>query len=255
MEHLKRPRLVVLRVVGLALVGLFQWQLGAIHRVDAWSFDWFAVELDRSHAWRYGHILQHHGAVLVKTRLTPEAPPLRLPSPDDRLSAAMALELRGASLRTVLELLFYAALWGLARFVLPRMPWPHVRSVTSRWPALARAALTTSAFVTAAMTPYLLTGYGEPLFSNQMGPGALSSTGMVPTTGAVLSAVSYGMLLEALLMWPMIAMTWAAEPLAAFMGIRISLWVVTCLSWSAGAAILGLALSRHGVAITAERPP
>jgi hypothetical protein len=157
------------------------------------------------------------------------------------LAIVMALELRSASLKAVLELLFYLALWGLARFVLARIPGPHVRSVAQRWPAVAPAAMTTAAFVTAAMAPYLVTGHGEPLFSNWEGPGALSSTGMVPTTGAVTSAVSYGMLLEALLMWPMIAMAWAAEPLSALLGIRGSLWLVACVFWSTGAALLGLA--------------
>jgi hypothetical protein len=232
-------RWLVLRVVGLAILVFWQWQLGAMPRVDAWSFDRFAVELERSQTWRYGYILQHHGAVLVKTRLTPGTAPLRPPRSDDRLAAAMILELRGASLRAPLELLFYVGLWGLARFVLPRISRPRVESATSRRTALARAGISIAVFVTAAMAPYLLLGYGEPLFSNQMGPGALSSTGLVPPTGAVLSAVSYGMLLEALLMWPMIAMTWAAEPLSALMGIRGSLWVVACVFWSAGAALLG----------------
>jgi hypothetical protein len=245
-EHLKRPRLLVLRVVGLACVVFLQWQLGAMHRVDARSFDRFAFELERSQAWRYGYVLQYHGAVLVKTRLTPGAPPLRPPRPDDRLAVAMMLELRGASVRAVAELVFYAALWALARFGLSRISWPRTRSVTSPWPALARAAIAMAAFVTAAMTPYLLAGYGEPLFSNHMGPGAMSSTGLVPTTGAVVSAVSYGMLLEALLMWPMIAGTWAAEPLSAHVGVRISLWLVACGFWSVGVALIGLASSRQG---------
>lgn len=252
MEHLKRPRLLVLRIVGVAILVFWQWQLGAMPHVDAWSFDRFAFELERSHTWRYGYILQHHGAVLVKTRVTPGAAPFLPPNPDDRLATAMTLELRGASVRAVLELLFYAALWGLARFVLPRTSWSRVQSVASRRPVEVHAAIRMAAFVTVAMAPYLLAGYGEPLFSNQMGPGALSSTGLVPTTGAVLSAVSYGMLLEALLLWPMIALTWAAEPLSALVGIRISVWLVACVFWSVGAALLGVASSRQGSAIAAS---
>ena len=83
-------------------------------------------------------------------------------------------------------------------------------------------------------------------------PGALSFTSLLPTTGAVTSAVSYGMLLEALLLWPMIATAWVAEPLSALIGIRGSVWLVTSVFWSVGVSLVGLAWSAQGRAVTAS---
>ena len=100
--HLRRRRLLVLQVVGLALVVLLQGRLVAIRRVDAWTFDRYAFELDRSSAWRYGYVPLRHGAVLVKSPRTPGAPALRT-----------------------------------ARFVVPLIPAPRTRARPARWPAQA----------------------------------------------------------------------------------------------------------------------
>ena len=139
-----------------------------------------------------------------------------------------------------MELAFYSALFGLYRLVRRVLHGIAVRPVGTRLRFSASVALSAAILVSASMTPYLLLGYGEPLFSNRMGPGALSSSGLVPSTAPITSAISYGLLLQQLLIWPMISAEWAAESLSALLGTRGSLWLVAVTFWSAIGALAAL---------------
>lgn len=225
-----RARRIVARVIGLAVLLILQWSLAAIPTIDAAQFDRWAVELERSATWRYGYAQEYHGAVLVKAALSADATPL-VPPTGDRLAALMARELRTAPWKAGMELAFYAGLFLLGRHALPRLPlFRAAAQHRVRWSL--GAALSVVAFVTAAMAPYLALGYGEPLFSTYRGAGALSYSGLVPITAPVTPAVSYGLLLQWwVLIWPLMAGQWAAEPLSSWLGIRASLWCVTSVFW------------------------
>ena len=231
--HTGRRRLVVV-VVGLVVPLALQWLLVAIPVIETEHFDRSAVELDRRGNWRYGYVQEHHGATLVRTPLRADAPPLA-PRLEDALVPIMARELRTTPWKAGLELCFYACLLALYRYGLRRFAWARA-SAQHRWRRSPGVALSTAVFVSAAMAPYLATGYGEPLFSNRWGPGALSYSGLVPVTAPITPAVSYGLLIEAVLIWPLMATQWAAEPLSAWLGIRGSLWLVSAGFWGIVAA-------------------
>lgn len=231
-----RARQVVARVIGLALPLILQWMLVAIPTIDAEQFDRWAVELERIGTWRYGYAMEYHGAILVQAPLRAGAAPF-VPPKDDRVAAIMARELKTARWKAGIELAFYAGLFLLGRHALPRLPWFRAAAQHRvRWSV--GVALLVVVFVTVAMAPYLAAGYGEPLFSTRQGAGALSSSGLVPITAPVTPAVSYGLLLQWwVLIWPLMATQWAAEPLSAWLGIRGSLWLVSISFWSLLATI------------------
>ena len=53
--------------VGAALVVALQWGLVWIPSVDIPRFERIATELARTDRWRYGYVLQHHGASFQKS--------------------------------------------------------------------------------------------------------------------------------------------------------------------------------------------
>ena len=230
-----------------------QWQLVAVPAVETSRFNASATELQRGVKWRYGYVLQYHGAVLVKTRTRNDAPPLRAPRANDRLSAIMARELRLDPWKASAELAFYAGLFMLYRLGRRAMSRLKERAALTRLQCSAAIALSTGVFVTAVMTPYLLVGYGEPLFSTWQGFGALSSSGLVPTTAPVVPSVSYRAYFQAVLIWPLMCAQWAAEPLSALLGIRGSLWCVAVLFWSAIAALAASLAYRSEVGLKEGR--
>ena len=230
-----------LRCVAAGLLVLLQWSLVSIPSVDILHFNRRATELQRTARWRVGYILEYHGATFVKTRMQADAPGLRPRPAGDAVAAIMARELRQRVRKGWLELAFYAGLfvvYQLGRETLRRV---RTRADVTRLQFCAAVALAGVVFVTAAMTPYLLFGYGEPLFSNRLGPGAISSSGLIPSTAPMTSAISYGLMLQQLIVWPLMSAQWAADPLSAFLGIRGSLWFVAVMFWgSIGGSIAWL---------------
>jgi hypothetical protein len=220
-------------LVFAALVVSLQWALASIPTVNRQEFNRRATELQRTARWRYGYVHQYHGAVLVKTRTRADASQLRPRAAGNRLAAVMARDLRQRTGKAWLELAFYGGLFVLYRFGRNLLYRVRMRAPGNRLAFGAAVALATALFVTAVMTPYLLYGYGEPLFSNRVGPGALTSTSLVPTTAAITSAISYRLLLQQLLIWPLMSAEWAAEPLSTLLGIRGSLWLVAVTFWTA----------------------
>ncbi len=229
--------------IGAALVVALQWGLVWIPSVDIARFERIATELDRTDRWRYGYVLQHHGAVFARARYVSGAPPLGPLRRADRLSALMARELRLENWKAGLELLLYAGLFVLCRVGLPRFLGARPWAVRTGLRRCTSAALSGVIVVSVAMAPYLATGYGEPLFSNRIGPGALSYSGLVPATAPITSAISYTLYLQVLLIWPLVAAEWAARPLSAWLGIRGSLWLVSTVFGAAIAALAVLLMS------------
>ena len=88
MRILNRRRL--LRCVAIALVRLAEWLSVGVPAVDAEAFEEHAFELERTQAWRYGYVVQRHGAVLVKTRLDAGATPLPSTRTDDEIAPVVA---------------------------------------------------------------------------------------------------------------------------------------------------------------------
>jgi hypothetical protein len=237
------PLRLVGRLTVPALVLLVQWLLVRIPTMDRSDFEKYAAELERTARWRYGYLVQHHGAWIVRTRMDAHAPAFQPPPADDPLSRVMARELREGPWKASAELAFYAVLFTLYRCSRSRLHRLRILPAAPRlWHASA-VALAAGVLVAAAMAPYLLSGYGEPLFSNCYGPGAITCTSLVPATAQpARSAVSYGLLLQGLLWWPLMATDWAAEPLSAALGIRGSLGCVATLFWCAVGALVGASL-------------
>ena len=167
------------------------------------SFAEEAVELKVTPKWRYGYVQLWHGAVLVKARnldqpatygrLAPTA------GPEPGIAAIMRRDLDALPGKAALEACLYLALlayvffgWGwLKRGLLAqgrtrgRLLMAHVSGWLGFW--------------LIAGAPLLLWGYGTPLFTNCMGPGALSSSGIyLGRVPAYSSTVSYHFLLAAL---------------------------------------------------------
>jgi len=146
----------------------------------------------------------------------------------------MGRELRTTPWKAGLEFGFYEGLLALCRSGLARLRLAGAGARQRRH--CVGVALSIVVFVSAAMAPYLATGYGDPLFGTRMGPGALSDSGLVPISAPVTPSVSYGLLLQSMLIWPLMATQRAAEPLSAWLGIRGSLCLVAAGFWGVVAA-------------------
>ena len=162
-----------------------------------------AVEIKLTPTWRYGYVQLWHGAVLVKARnLDQPATCGRLAptvGPEPGIAAIMRRDLDALPGKAALEACLYLALlayvffgWGwLKRRLLAqgrtrgRLVMAHVLGWLGLW--------------LIAGAPLLLWGYGTPLFTNCMGPGALSSSGMyLGRVPPYSSTVSYHFLLAIL---------------------------------------------------------
>ncbi len=230
----RRTRRRALAGVGLSFLLLLQWLLIAIPTIDAEKFDYWAVEVERSSGWRYGYVAGRHGAFPVKAPLGADAAPF-VPPKGDPLSALIVRHMKTAPWKAGLEFGFYVGLFALNRYGLLRLPWARAAAQHRvRWSC--GIALSSVILLTAAMAPYLATGYGESLFSTRRGLGALSYSHLLPITAPVAPAVSYGLLLQSVMIWPLMATEWVAGPLWDVLGIRSSLWLVTASFWGLVAA-------------------
>ena len=209
-------RSVPLRCASVALVLCVQWTIASIPETDSENFDERVVELERTSRWRYGYAWQFHGVVLVKARNVPGAPPLVPIDSDDRLSLVMARQLRLRHWKAGFELLFYAALQLLIMTGLPRLSDAIAGTGGTRCRLAAAIAIANLLFVTAALAPYLLIGYGEPLFSTRQGPDAFSSSGLISaTTVAFGPSITYRAVIEGVLRFPLLCTWWALDFLEA----------------------------------------
>ena len=229
-----RTRRRALAGVGLSCLLLLQGLLLSISTIDAGKFDEWAVEVERSSTWRYGYVAGRHGAFPVKAPLGADAAPF-VPPEADGLSALIVRHMKTAPWKAGLEFGFYVGLFALGRYGLPRLPWPRAAAQRRvRWSC--GVALSSVILVTLAMAPFLATGYGEPLFSTRRGLAALSYSHLLPMTAPVEPAVSYGLLLQSVIIWPLMATEWVAGPLSAVLNIRGLLWLMTVGFWGLVAA-------------------
>ena len=197
-----------------------------------------AVEIKLTPKWRYGYVQLWHGAVLVKARnldhptTCGRLAPTVLPMPG--IAAIMRRDLDALPGKAALEACLYLALlayvffgWGwLKRGLLAqgrkrgRLLMAHVLGWLGLW--------------LIAGAPLLLWGYGTPLFTNCMGPGALSSSGMyLGRVPPYSSTVSYHFLLAALAplcLIPLIPISFALAWLAKITEGQV-LWLRSLLSF------------------------
>ncbi len=156
--------------------------------------------------WRYGFVLGHHGAFLVRTLAAGAAPtrcPVMVDPCSEELEGLMADELDGIPRLAALELAGYALLLAFVVLVLPgAMVWLLRRTPKRlRMPVLGFAAA--AAVITLFLVPYATIGYGGSAFTNWVGPGAFSYSGGYfwwPHTPGL--TVSYRMVLEAVFYRP-----------------------------------------------------
>jgi len=216
----------------IALVLCAEWLVASVPSVDGSTFDERVTELERTRTWRYGYLLQYHGAVPVKTRLVEGAPPLAPIDADDEIAPIMAQELRLAPWKAAFEIGFYASLWALWSGGLSRLRRRLSGPDSTRWRRSVALGLSWAAMITAVMAPFLIAGYGEPLFSTWRGPGALSYSSWFDSTGTAWgSSLTYRAVLEAVLMFPLVSLEWTwrfFEPI----GARVSFWLVSVVFYA-----------------------
>lgn len=239
-------RRILFRCAAVVLVLFLQWGIASIPAIDADGFDQSARELQRTKTWRYGYVLPHHGAVLVKARNTAGAPPLVPIEPDDRLSTVMARELRLGPWKALLELLFYGGLWALTAAGLPRLARAIAGPTATRGRWAQAVGVAGALLPTVALAPYLCSGYGEPLFSTWQGPGALSYSGPFPQTAPLGRSITYRMAIQAVLTYPLLSASCALHFFAP-LGERGALWATSAIFYGAGATLVAYAadLSRR----------
>ena len=230
------------RLFQCAAIALFlcvEWLIASVPTIDESIFDKRVTELERAQAWRYGYLLQRHGAVLVKTRLVAGAPPLKAIDADDEIAPIMARELRMKPWKAKFEIGLYASLWALWSGGLSRLQHRFSGENSTRWRRSAALGLSWAAMITAVMAPFLIAGYGEPLFSNQQGPGALSTTtwGFGSTGTAWGPSLTYHAVLQAALMLPLLSLEWTFDFLEPI-GARAALWFVSVLFYAFAATAL-----------------
>jgi hypothetical protein len=223
----------------IALVLCAEWLVASVPTVDESTFDKRVTELERTQAWRYGYLLQRHGAVLVKTRLVAGAPLLAPIDADDEIAPIMARELRMKPWKATFEIGFYASLWAFWSGALPRLRQRFSGEDSTRWRRSAALGMSWAAMITAVLAPFLIAGYGEPLFSNWQGPGALSTTtwGFGSTGTAWGPSLTYRVVLQAVIMFPLLSVAWTfgfLEPV----GARAAFWFVSVLLYAFAATAL-----------------
>lgn len=166
-------------------------------------FEERAVELKIARKWRYGFVQLWHGAVLVKARnrdlKTDQDWEIQIQESDQDVTAIMGRELAALPAKAALEACLYVSLLAYVFF-----GWGGLKRVVlakgrTRGRLLVANVLGWLMLWLIAGAPLLLWGYGTPLFTNCVGPGALScssfSLGRAP---AYSSTVSYHVLLVAL---------------------------------------------------------
>ena len=227
-------------ILGLMCILGFQymcWKEKVIEMPPA-DYAKFAVDLEVTQKMRYGFCLAYHGAFLVKTANTEELNSVmadkkkgsaaredkeeeqeegyeddgdsiseqKLPEGEEHAGVKRALlrELELVPIKTMMETALYSSafflvFWGpslltkleifLSGGPLRREFWAGaIPGITGFW---------------LMDQPLLVLEYGPPLFSNWIGPGALSySTGLHPVSSGCGMTISYRNVIEQIIFWP-----------------------------------------------------
>lgn len=207
-----------------------------VRSIDESEFETYAVEIERSQTWRWGYVMPHHGAVLVKTRLAADAPPLAPIAADDWLTPIMAHELRLRPWKAAFEIGFYASLWALWSVGLARMRRRLSGADSTRWRRSVTFGLSWAVMIAALMAPFLIAGYGEPLFTNQQAPGAWGATTWgFPSTGTAWGySLTYRGVLQPTLMLAILSLRSTLAFLEPI-GIRATCLLVSVVFYAGGA--------------------
>lgn len=216
----EKERRIIFCAAAAAIVALqwlaFSFQILEIHPE---TYATYAVELEAGANWRYGYVTSWHGAILVKTpnlgRGGPESPVDPEYEPDREIEQIMRRELEALPRKALLELLLYLACLAYACFGMG----PMRRTLQGANPgrlrgAAAEALVWVSLWYILAM-PLILWGYGTPLFTNCLGPGALSWSGpwYGPTPAPYTFTVTYRYL--------MVGLTWGPSMRFCLAGVSL----------------------------------
>lgn len=226
----------VIPCLAIALVLIAEWRAALVTTVEAETFGEYAVEIERSGTWRYGYVLQRHGALLVKSRLGVGTPPLEPLDSSDEVAPVMVRTLRLIQWKAAFELSFYGLLWVIWDAGVTWWRRRYSSADASRWRRAAAFGALWAVIVTAVLAPYLLLGYGDPLLSNWCGPGAMSyTTHLGSTPGPLAPALTYRAVVLLVLLFPLVGLGWACQ-LFAPIGEPASFWIVSVVFYGLQAA-------------------
>lgn len=226
----------LVRCAAIALVLIAEWQAVQVITVEAEAFEEYAVEIERTRNWRYGYVLQRHGALLVKTRPDAGARGSATRVVNDAVAGEMSRALHLLGWKAVFELSFYGLLWVIWNAGVARWRRRFSSEDASPWRRAAAFGGLWAILITAVLAPYLLLGYGDPLLSNWRGPGALSYTvrhGSI--VGPLGPALTYGAVVLLVLLFPALGLGWAGGLLAPI-GEPASFWIVSVVFYGLQAA-------------------
>lgn len=173
---------------------------GKILEVEPAAYYNHAIALDVTPEYRYGYVWTSHGAFFVKTpnRETPT-----LENKEDfkivykGLDAVMKRELGLIPLKAALEVCLYVSLLGYAFFGVHRLRMKFHIEEQSSFIQYFFSAATWMIFWSAAILPLCLFGYGEPLQSDVIGPGAvIGSPPLFSSSAGTPVTISYRTTME-----------------------------------------------------------
>lgn len=236
----RRPLVFLLCVCVILFV---QWQFLSVKIVELpWPvYQQQAIDLQPSAGWSYGFVRGHHGARLVRARIAAGSPPATFTDVDRlqvdaTLRSRMQHELDRVAAEATLEALLYVALLVLvfapAAWILPR----HYRDRDSVLCVSLQGAVKGAMLGTVALLPLALARYGEPLYTNWVGPGAVSYSGpyLGPSPGTGFT-VSYRFFVEVFALWPYVIARSARGTADAIRSVPppLMLWLTTAAYYGA----------------------
>jgi hypothetical protein len=176
------------------------------------SFAERAVELKVTRKWHYGYMQLWHGAVLVKAPNTDIlANPVGEMQPvewEGEVYGVMQRQLEALPRKAALEAALYLGILAYVFFGWGRLKGAFLARRRRRERLLLATVLNWTLLWVIAGLPLLVWGYGTPLFTNCVGPGALSSSGIfLGWAPAYSSTISYHYLLAALAPFCLVLLT------------------------------------------------
>jgi hypothetical protein len=242
---LKRNAQVVRLGIRVMAILLLQWMMlrAKVPTIPEAIYKEDAVDLRVTPKWRYGYAMLHHGAILVRTRNTSNQPTDIPSGPHDEIWSAMDNEFRLIPTKTILESLLYLSLLVYALY---GSSWLTDKIVAEKKGPLAAFVTKTILWMVAwtiASSPLLVGGYGEPLYSTWIGPGALSYSGPYwrISSGCGLT-VSYRPFIEIIATGPRLCAVLIGDSIKHLPKIsdRAYLWIAGLIFYGTSGFVLGV---------------